>query len=48
MQTRMQLVLEAVKENRVTIKYINTKEMNADGFTKVLSGEEFKIFMNAV
>jgi hypothetical protein len=48
MQTRMQLVLEVVKENQVMIKYINMKEMNTDGFTKVLSGEEFKIFMNAV
>ncbi len=30
------------------IKYINMKEMKVDGFTRALSGEEFKIFMNAV
>ena len=29
-------------------KYINMKEMKADGFTKALSGEEFNVFMNTV
>jgi hypothetical protein len=34
MRMRMCLVLEAVKEDRVEIKYVNTKGMEADGLSK--------------
>jgi hypothetical protein len=37
----MYLVLEAVKEKWVEMKYISTKEMKADGFTKSLDEVEF-------
>jgi ribosome maturation protein Sdo1 len=48
MRTRMHLVLEAVKENRIEIKYIGAKEMRADGFTKSLHGMSFVQFRSEV
>jgi hypothetical protein len=44
MRTRLHLVIEAVKEDRIEIKYKNTKEMKADGLTKALGGAEFVDF----
>jgi len=40
MHTRMGLVLEAVKEDRIEIRYVNTKGMEADGLSK-LGGASF-------
>jgi len=37
MRTRMNLVLEAVKEDRIEVRYVNTKGMEADGLSKSLS-----------
>ena len=44
MRTRLHLVIEAVKEGHIEIKYRNTKEMKADGLTKALGGAEFTDF----
>ncbi len=44
MRTRLHLVLEAVQQDRVEIKYANTKGMKADGLTKPLEGAEFVKF----
>jgi hypothetical protein len=44
MRTRMHLVLEAVRQNRVEIGYVGTKEMKADGLSKPLEGLEFVKF----
>jgi len=41
MRTRMNLVLEAVKEERIEIRYVNTKGMEADGLSKSLGGASF-------
>jgi hypothetical protein len=41
MRTRMNLVCEAVEELEMVIKYVGTKEMKADGLTKVLRGADF-------
>jgi hypothetical protein len=41
MRTRLHLVIQAVKEDRIEIRYKNTKEMKADGLTKALGGVEF-------
>jgi hypothetical protein len=41
MRTRMNLVLEAVKEERIEIRYVNTKGMEADGLSKTLGGASF-------
>jgi hypothetical protein len=48
MRTRMCLVLEAVKENRIEIKYVNTKRMEADGLSKSLGGASFLDFRSNV
>ncbi len=48
MQMMVQLVLEVENENRVTIQYISTEQMRADGLIKALLGEDFKEFVNAV
>jgi len=44
MRTRMNLVLEAVKEDRIEIRYMNTKGMEADGLSKSLGGSSFLEF----
>jgi hypothetical protein len=44
MRTRLHLVLEAIKESRVVVKRVGTKEMKADGFTKCLDGASFVQF----
>jgi hypothetical protein len=41
MCTRMNLLLEAVKEDRIETRYVNTKGMEADGLSKSLGGTSF-------
>jgi hypothetical protein len=48
MRTRMHLVLEAVRQNRVQIEYVSTKEMKADGLSKPLESMEFVKFRSEV
>lgn len=48
MRTRLHLVLEAVQQDRVEIKYINTKSMKVDGLTKPFEGAEFGVFRKEV
>jgi len=48
MRTRMNLVLEAVKEDRIEIRYVNTKGMEADGLSNSLSGTSFLEFSGKV
>jgi hypothetical protein len=48
MRTRMFLVLESLKEKRVTIRYIHTSGMIADGLTKPIEGKDFDYFVNKV
>jgi hypothetical protein len=38
MGTRLHLVLEAVQENNLEIRYVNTKRMKPDGLTNPLYG----------
>jgi len=44
LRVRMELVKQALKDKRIIIKYINTKQMLADGLTKALEGEDFVRF----
>jgi methionine synthase II (cobalamin-independent) len=44
MRTRMYLVLEAVKDQRVKVRYVPTAAMLADGLTKPLDGKAFDFF----
>jgi hypothetical protein len=46
LRTRMYLVMEALKEGKISVKYIHTSEMFADGLTKVLDGADFDSFAN--
>jgi hypothetical protein len=48
MRMRMNLVLEAVKEDRTEIRYVNTKGMGADGLSKSLGGASFLEFRGKV
>jgi hypothetical protein len=48
MRMRMNLVLEAVKEDRIEIRYVNTKGMEADGLSKSLGGASFLEFRGTV
>jgi hypothetical protein len=48
MRTCLHLVLEVVQQDRVVIKYVNTKRMKADGLTKPLKGAEFAEFWKEV
>ena len=41
---RVELVKQALQDERIVIKYINTKQMLADGLTKALEGEDFSVF----
>jgi hypothetical protein len=38
--------MESLPEQRVTIKYIHTSEMLADGLTKPIEGKDFDYFVN--
>jgi hypothetical protein len=44
----MFLVLEAVRESRVIIRYVPTSLMIADGLTKPLEGKAFAFFVKTV
>jgi hypothetical protein len=46
MRSRKYLVMESLPEQRVTIKYIHTSEMLADGLTKPIEGKDFDYFVN--
>jgi hypothetical protein len=46
LRTRMYLVMEALKEGKINVKYVHTSEMFADGLTKVLDGADFDSFAN--
>jgi magnesium-transporting ATPase (P-type) len=48
MRARMFLVLEAVRESRVIVRYIPTSLMIADGITKPLEGKAFDFFAKTV
>ncbi len=48
MRTRMNLVLEAVKEDRIEKSYVNKKAMEADGLSKSLGGASFLEFHGKV
>ncbi len=48
MRTRLHLVLDAVEEGRLEIRYIITKEMKVDGLTKPLDGADFAKFRKEV
>jgi hypothetical protein len=48
MRTRLYLVLEAIRENRIIVRRVGTKEMKADGFTKCLDGSSFVQFRKEV
>ncbi len=41
----MNLVLEAVRENRIEIKYVETEQMKVDGLMKALNGKVYKDFV---
>ncbi len=45
---QMHLVLEAVKDKHVDIKYRNTKQMIADEFTKPLDGAKSETFRSEI
>jgi hypothetical protein len=40
--------LEAVQQDQIEIRYVNTKQMKADGLTKPLDGAEFVKFRTEV
>jgi hypothetical protein len=46
MRSRKYLVMEALKEKRVIVKYIHTSEMLADGLTKPIDGKDFNFFVD--
>jgi hypothetical protein len=41
LRTRMFLVMEAIKEKKLCVKYVHTSQMSADGLTKILNGADF-------
>jgi hypothetical protein len=48
MRARMNLGKESVNEKRVLVRYLNTKEMMADGASKVLEGAAFRKYAEFV
>jgi hypothetical protein len=46
LHVRMTLCREAVEEKRITVEYIHTSKMLADGLTKLLEGKELTFFRN--
>ena len=46
LRVRMELTKQALKDNKFTLQYVSTKQMIADGLTKVLGGEAFSAFAN--
>ena len=41
LRVRIELCKQSLKEGKVTIKYVNTKQMMVDGLTKALEGDDF-------
>jgi hypothetical protein len=48
MRAQLHLVMETLAQKRVTVKYINTSGMIADGLTKTLDGADFDFFTDHV
>jgi hypothetical protein len=48
MRARMNLGKESLKQKRMVVRYLNTKEMMADGASKVLEGAAFQKFAEFV
>jgi hypothetical protein len=48
MRARVNLGKECFDEKRAIVAYLNTKEMWADGASKVLEGKPFELFANFV
>ena len=44
LRVRMELVKQALQEERIMLRYVNTKQMLADGLTKALEGEDLLVF----
>jgi len=44
LRVRMELCKQPLQEGKFTIKYVNTKQMLADGLTKALEGDDFIVF----
>ena len=44
----MELCKLSLQEGKFTIKYVNTKQMLADGLTKALEGEDFIQFVEHI
>ena len=47
-RVRIEMSKQALKENKFKLQYVNTKQMIADGLTKVLEGEAFISFANTL
>ena len=45
-RTRMFLVMEAIKEKKLRVKYVHTSQMSADGLTEILDGPDFDFFVD--
>ncbi len=48
MRAQLHLVMETLAQKRVTVKYIHTSGMIADGLTKTLDGADFDFFTDHV
>lgn len=48
LRARMNLAKEMIAENKIRVLYKNTSNMIADGLSKILSGQAFKIFKNII
>jgi hypothetical protein len=48
MRARMHLGKESVDSKRIMVKYMNTKQMPADGASKILEGAAFQQFADVV
>jgi len=46
LRVRIEMCKQALKEKKFKLQYVNTKQMIADGLTKVLEGEPFITFAN--
>jgi hypothetical protein len=48
LRARMNLAKEMITENKIIIFNKNTSKMIADGLSKILTGDAFKIFKNII
>ena len=46
LRVHIELTKQAIQEKKFILHYVNTKQMVADGLTKVLEGEVFNTFAN--